>query len=302
VAIPELIRDVVSFLKASVPSNVQITARVAEPCPCVVGDRNQIHQALTNVCTNAYQALGPGGGRIEITVDVVDLDPAFAALHAMRCAPSVRIAVKDSGPGIAPTVLDRMFEPFFTTKNPGEGSGLGLAIMHAIMTKHRGAATVHSKLGEGALLQLYFPTGPSTPARRERQEPVVPASPNHQVIPRRIVCVDDEPGVLRALVRILNHAGHTVTAYTSPSEALEHIRRTPRAFDVVLTDLTMPGMRGTELAARLLEVRSDLPVVLATGYGDATTATGTLPANVRECLEKPIDVDTLVRGISRALS
>jgi two-component system cell cycle sensor histidine kinase/response regulator CckA len=297
VKVPTLIAEVASFLKASVPSNVQIIGRVNENCPTVMGDPNQIHQALTNVCTNAYQALGSHGGRIELIADVVDLDPGFALLHAMKPGRAVVLSVEDTGPGISAAVLERIFEPFFTTKGPGEGSGLGLAMVHAIVTRHGGTATAHSTLGAGAQFRLYFPAGPSG---AEAVAPVARRVIPTAVVPRRIVCVDDEPGVLRALVRILTHAGHTVTPHTSPVEALEHIKKMPDAFDVVVTDLTMPGIRGTDLAARLFELRPNLPVVLATGYGDP--GAGVLPANIRVCLEKPIDVDTLIQGITRALS
>ncbi|MES1171930.1 MAG: PAS domain S-box protein [Bacteroidota bacterium] len=299
VDVPPLIREVASFLKASVPSNVVIATRIGADCPPVMGDPNQMHQALTNVCTNAYQALGAQGGRIDIDVDAATVDAAFGRLHRMEPGPSVCIAVKDTGPGISPAVLDRMFEPFFTTKRTSDGSGLGLAMVHAILTKHGGAVTAHSKEGNGALFRLYFPAAPTATVATAVVPPERPSLP---VVTCRIACVDDEPGVLRAFARILTGAGHTVTSYTSPVEALEAITRAPAAFDVVVSDLTMPGMSGTELAARLAELRPDLPVILATGYGDASGGGGGLPANVRLCLEKPIDVDILVQGIARALS
>jgi CheY-like chemotaxis protein len=297
VNIPTVIREVLAFLKASVPSNVQIAAHFGDDCPSVMGDPNQIHQALTNVCANAYQAIGPAGGHIEISVTTPSLDPAFAMVHAMRKGPAVCVTIKDTGPGIEPVVLHRVFEPFFTTKAAGEGSGLGLAMVHAIMTKHGGTATAYSRPGHGAAFELFFPVEPQVDVRA----PVADIPLQVGATASRIACVDDEPGVLRALVRILKAAGHTVTAYASPVEALNDIRKAPTTFDAVVTDLTMPGIGGIELAVRLAEVRADLPVILVTGYGEPTLGPGRLSANIRSCLEKPIDVDSLVGAVARAL-
>jgi PAS domain S-box-containing protein len=297
VSIPNVVREVLAFLKASVPSNIQIAAHFAEDCPSIMGDPNQIHQALTNVCANAYQAIGPSGGHIDINVTTVNLDPTFAMVHAMRKGPAVCVSVKDTGPGITAVVLHRVFEPFFTTKAAGEGSGLGLAMVHAIMSKHGGTATAQSKEGHGAVFELYFPADPHSDARA----PVADVPMHAPAAASRIACIDDEPGVLRALVRILKAAGHTVAAYASPVEALNDIRKAPSTFDAVVTDLTMPGIGGIELAVRLAEVRPDLPVILVTGYGEPTLGPGRLSTNIRSCLEKPLDVDALVGAVARAL-
>jgi two-component system cell cycle sensor histidine kinase/response regulator CckA len=285
--LPDLIHEVLSLLKASMPANVQIAARITGDCPRVMGDPNQIHQALTNVCTNAYQALGARPGEIDVIVEPVRLESG----------PAVRISVWDDGPGISSAILERIFDPFFTTKAAGEGSGLGLSMVHAIVTQHGGTVTAHSEEGGGALFQLCFPV--SEQAGVARAVPV--AALASRVTPRRILCVDDEPAVLRALVRILEHAGHAVTALASADEALRRVRARPDAFDLVMTDLTMPEMRGIELAARLAELRADLPIILVTGYGEATLVPGAISGNVRLCLGKPVDVDDLLAGVEQVL-
>jgi len=290
VQLPALVREVVSLLEASMPASVRLTARIVGDCPSVMGDANQIHQAVTNVCMNAYQALGDRPGRIDITVETVTLEAPPGPGRA------VRISIEDDGPGIPPAILERVFDPFFTTKRVGEGSGLGLAIVHAIVTHHGGTVAVHSAAAGGARFQLCFPV-PAEAAGAVVNEP--PRAPAGQLTNRRVLCVDDEPTVLQALAGMLECVGHAVTALASPSEVVARVRADPGAFDVVITDLTMRDMNGFELAARLGEVRPDLPVVLVTGYGDAALARASAVDNIRLRLGKPVDIDDLLGAIEK---
>jgi PAS domain S-box-containing protein len=294
---PDLIREVLGLLKASIPATVQLTARVREDCPLVMGDPDQIHQALTNVFTNAFQALGTRRGRIDVSVDAVTQDDTPMGRNGAggHVGQAVRVSIEDDGPGIPAPVLERIFDPFFTTKAVGEGSGLGLAMVHAIVTQHGGTVIAHSEEGRGARFQLFFPAREPAGDVRATTRAAAAAS---SVRPRRILCVDDEPAALRAIVKMLEHAGHTVTGLASPVEALQRVRSHPEAYDLVMTDLTMPEMLGVELAARLGDLRRDLPVVLVTGY-EATLGPGggAAAGNIRLCIGKPVDVDDLIAGI-----
>jgi PAS domain S-box-containing protein len=293
--VPDLVREVLSLLEASMPATVQLGAHIVGDGPTVMGDPNQIHQALTNVCMNAYQALGSRPGHIDVTVETVTPDGA-----PPRGGRTVRISVQDDGPGIPAEILDRVFDPFFTTKAAGGGSGLGLAIVHAIVTHHGGTVTAHSEPGRGALFQLSLPlreeeaaAAPATP----------PAQPAGQVTARRILCVDDDRRVVEALAGMLECAGHVPTALTSATAAIDRLRAEPHAFDLVITDLTMPEMHGVELARRLAELRPDLPLVLVTGYGDdALLAQATTGTNIQLRLAKPVDIDDLLGGVEKVLS
>jgi len=305
--LPDLVGEVLSLLKASMPSSVQLSARIVGDCPTVMGDPNQIHQALTNVCMNACQALGARPGHIDVTVETITPEAAGAMPTLARVGPPpgrvVRISVEDDGPGIPAEVLERVFDPFFTTKSVGEGSGLGLAIVHAIVTQHGGTVSASSELGRGALFRLCFPARDQAAADGPAAAVVAPAA---ALTAHRILLVDDEPTVLQALAAMLECAGHLVTALTSPGEVLKRVRADPDGFDLVISDLTMPEMRGVELAARLAELRSDLPVVLVTGHGDAQIGQGVGLAspctNIKLCLGKPVDIDDLLGGVERALT
>jgi CheY-like chemotaxis protein len=164
--------------------------------------------------------------------------------------------------------LTRIFEPFFTTRDVGQGTGLGLAVVHGIMQGHDGAVVVQSQPGQGTTFQLYFPA--------ELSAPVAPAPVGTLPLPagagQHILLVDDEPALTRATSRSLTRMGYRVTSVQSAAEALKTFHQQPGGFDLVLTDLTMPGMNGIDLASALHEVRPELPIILASGFGGLRTA------------------------------
>jgi CheY-like chemotaxis protein len=196
-------------------------------------------------------------------------------------------------------VFDRAFEPFFTTKPAGEGSGLGLSLVHGIVTQHQGAIVARSAPGEGARFELYFPL--HYRAAESHTDRADDAAAPISTIKRRILCVDDDPTVLRVISQVFGRAGHLVTAVASSGEALARVRATPLAFDVVVTDQTMPDLTGLQLADRLYSVRRDLPVIVLSGYAEASLTEGA-PPNVRACLQKPLTANALLSAVERAAS
>ena len=297
IRVPEIVREAVRFLRASAPSGIDVVERIDDHCPEIMGIAGQIHQAINNLCTNAYQALKGRGGRIGIDVAPVDIDAAFAARHRMAAGRAVRIVVEDDGPGMAKEVLERAFEPFFTTKPAGEGSGLGLSLVHGIVTQHEGAIVTTSAPGEGARFELYFPLRGRAPSDKPGKE--TESTPPLSTVVRRVLCVDDDATVLRVISQVFARAGHVVTALRSAAEALERVRATADAFDVIVTDQTMPAMTGLQLAGELSSVRPELPVVVLSGYAEAALMKSA-PPNVRFCLQKPLTANALLRAVERA--
>lgn len=291
----DIVREAVRFLRASAPKGVEIAEHI-ETCPEIMGISGQIHQAVNNLCTNAYQALKGRGGRILVAVEPVTIDSEFAAHHRMTEGPAVRIVVEDNGPGMPQEVLERAFEPFFTTKPAGEGSGLGLSLVHGIVTQHQGAIVTRSAPEEGARFELYFPLRPDVTSEASKE---AESAPPVSAVKRRILCVDDDATVLRVISQVFGRAGHVVTSVRSSGEALERVRATPADFDLVVTDQTMPDLTGLQLAAQLHAMRDDLPVVLLSGYAQASL-TDTAPPNVRLCLQKPLTANALLRAVERA--
>jgi len=209
----------------------------------------------------------------------------------------VRLVIEDTGCGMAPEVLERIFDPFFTTKGPGEGTGLGLSVVHGIVKAHEGAIFVESRVGEGTAFRIYFP------ALLERQPSG--ARPRTGTIEGRgehVLCVDDEPALVELLREQLVALGYRVTAHVSPVEALADFLEHPLDFDVLLTDLTMPGLSGADLAEKVLAVRPDLPIVMATGYGRVMSEERARELGLRPLLYKPFTMIALSDAIQDALA
>ena len=296
VQVPAVVREALRFLQTSLPPNIELETAIDDRCRAVDGSPAELEQAVLNLLTNGVQALEPRGGSLRVTVEPFVVDESFARRHPMALGPAVRILVEDDGPGMTRETLDRAFEPFFTTKPVGKGSGLGLSIVHGIVSKHGGTVLAWSAANEGSRFEIYLPAQTSAAA--------VPADDTFATHARatgaklRILCIDDEPAVLRIVTQILRGNGHEVTTSLSPREALQTFRAHPAAFDVVVTDQTMPDLTGIELASELYELRRDMPVVLISGYAESDALRSATP-NVRMFVRKPFDARDLSASVER---
>jgi two-component system cell cycle sensor histidine kinase/response regulator CckA len=194
-----------------------------------------------------------------------------------------------------PGVKDRAFDPFFTTKKPGEGTGMGLAVVHGIVKSHEGTLTLESDLGKGTTVHVFLPWVQAL----EPREPI-PSGP----IPtgkERILFVDDEEMQVQTLQHMLERLGYQVIAKTRAPEALDTFKTQPEAFDLVITDQTMPGMTGADLAREVLQIRPDMPVILYTGYSETFDEEQARSIGIREFALKPLTVRDMAERIRRAL-
>jgi signal transduction histidine kinase/ActR/RegA family two-component response regulator len=296
VALSTLVEEALGFLRATTPSTIEIAHRVEGPPSFVEADPTQVHQALMNVVTNAVHAMRGGSGRLEVIETRVSLHEAAAARAHVPPGEYACITLRDTGGGIPPDVLPRIFDPFFTTKPPNEGTGLGLAVVLGIMQSHNGGVTVASAPGLGTEVRLYFPLV-------ERGHPVV-ESDEDAPRPRghgHVLLIDDEAPIVRSIELVLTRLGYTVAGYVSAAEALEAFEDRPAAVDVVITDLTMPGMSGLDVTARVRALRPDVPVVLLSGFfGDGELAQAR-ELGVTAVVDKPLTVDTLAATLASCL-
>jgi CheY-like chemotaxis protein len=263
---------------------VQLEIVQESEAPPVSADPTEIHQALVNLGTNAWHALGNRPGWIRFRLESCTLAPGAALPHPdLKPGLYARLSIEDNGKGIPAQLLPRIFDPFFTTKAPGEGTGLGLSIVHGIMRAGGGAITVASTLGSGTQFELYFPAADTAPVAT----PAPAASPEKRAkFSGRILFVDDEPLLLQVAERALTIAGYTVTACQNPDDALARFRAAPADFDLVLSDFAMPGMSGLALAEQILERRPDIPVLIASGYLRQEDVAAAKLLGVRAVLEK----------------
>jgi len=298
----DVVEDALKLLRATLPPTVRIRSKLPAQLPLVLLDSSQIFQVLLNLCTNAYQAMDQQRGEIdvtlqscEVTADSMSSSNTKAGLHIGRY---VLLRVKDTGSGIDPAIAERIFEPFFTTKPVGQGSGLGLSMVHSIVRSHGGAITVDSALGHGTTFNIYLPTTTATHADIEPATAMNDKSGKGQ----HILCVDDEEALVFLLSRVLERWGYRVSGYTEPHTALAALQSGTTYFDLIITDLSMPGMSGMEFAREALRLQPMVPIVMISGYIQKNEIDAARAAGIKDILLKPDSVDELANTIHRLLS
>ena len=298
VRLPDVVAEALQLVRGAAPPAVRVSAHLDGDARYIVGDATQLHQVVMNLCTNAVQAMGDAGGELLVTVRAVRVDAAFARRHPpLREGECVRLSVTDTGPGMPQGVMDRLFEPFFTTKAPGVGTGLGLSVVHGVVQNHEGAIVVESRPGNGTTFEVYLPAVGAPDGARE-----LPVSDNvaTPAAGRRILFVDDEASIARLAQVMLKSLGHTVTTFGKPADGLAAFRADPAAFDLVITDLTMPGMTGVDLARGIRQARADIPIILSSGYADEVPEETLKALGIVEVLPKPFQMQALGTAVARA--
>jgi PAS domain S-box-containing protein len=292
----DVIEESVAMLRAALPAGVTLHVQCDPDTPPVLANRTQLMQVLMNLCVNAWQAMEGHDGRIEVSLaGVIPVgDEVCPELPAGRC---VRLRVQDNGKGMDSATLEHVFDPFFTTKEPGAGTGLGLPVVERVVRSHHGAIRLKSAPGAGTTFDLYFPcaSGDIEPSSDEAPQP---QRGEHQ----RVLYVDDEEPLVSLGARFLSGLGYQVKGCTRAEDALAAFSVDPMAYDLLVTDLNMPGMSGLDLAERCLNVRKDFPVALVSGYVSDELQAKALALGVREVIYKPNLVEELAQSIHRLLS
>ena len=298
IALGPVVTDALKLLRASIPASIAIDAHLSAGQKRVMADSTSTHQVLINLVTNSAHAM-PSGGNLRVTLESYYVRDSFARAHRdLREGEYVRLSVGDTGVGMDPAVKQRMFEPFFTTRAPGIGTGLGLAVVHGIMQQHRGGIVVESEVGEGTTVSCFFPA-----VEEEEQEEPQPVAVRS--LPGRgehVLYVDDEPLLAEAARRRLTRLGYRATVCTDPRDALERLRRARDEFDLVISDFTMPGMTGEELAREISRLPRPLGVILVTGViGDLPNDVFTIDS-VCGVIRKPLTQHEFAEAVRRALA
>jgi PAS domain S-box-containing protein len=292
-----LVHETLRLLRATLPSAIDIRTSLNTTSGMVLADPTQLQQVLMNLGSNAGDAMRTTGGVLEVVLDEVKLTPADTPPDlALPPGPYLRLTVRDSGTGMPPEVMARIFDPFFTTKEVSQGTGIGLAVVHGIVTSHGGAITVASTPGQGTTFAVYLPRIAAAPPVAHHPEGQMPQG--HE----RILLVDDEEALTDLWQEQLAHMGYQVTTYTSSLDALAAFRSTPHSFDLVITDQTMPHMTGETLVGELRRIRSDLPVILCTGYNPLVDAERAAALGIDAFLLKPMTAGDFARTIRQVFA
>lgn len=290
-----IIEEALQLLRASLPSTITIAHSFQAASDIINADATQIHQVLMNLGANSSHALREKGGMLSASLKNTELD-ADAALRypGLRPGTFLQLTVGDTGPGMTPEVMERIFDPYFTTKKPGEGTGMGLAVVLGIVKNHGGAITAYSEPGKGSTFQILLPLVKEIPYPEEDAREPAPGAG------RRILFVDDEPDLSEIARQMLGRLGHEVVVQSDGTEALALFRTRPEAFDLVITDQTMPGITGMELARAILSIRPDTPIILCSGFSESATPETIRDTGIKTFLMKPYSRREIAEAIRRA--
>jgi CheY-like chemotaxis protein len=235
------------------------------------------------------------GGLLQFTLIEEELRSDDPDQHLLT-GTYLRLIVSDTGCGMDKGLIKKIFDPYFSTKGPGEGTGMGLAVVHGIIKDHGGNIKVKSEVGKGTTFDVSFPL---IKARSVDSEIIpnetTPTGSEH------ILCVDDEEAIIRMTKQKLEGLGYQVTSRTSSLEALEAFKVKKDEFDLVITDMTMPKMTGVELAARIKEIRSDIPIIICTGFSEMIDKDIAKGIGIMGYIMKPALKDEMAKTIRKVL-
>lgn len=293
-----IVKEALKLIRSSLPVTIDIQSSINPEHCLVLADPINIHQIVVNLCTNALHAIGNNKGTLEVT-----LEPVFLEKHQIPSKVKVQrgsfvsLSVKDSGTGMDANTVARIFEPYFTTKKEGEGTGLGLALTHSIVEEYNGFIEVESSLGKGTLIRIYLPAikdAPISISNRENSSPLPTGSES-------ILFVDDEAAITDIAESVLSSLGYHLTVETKGLEALQKFKANPKAFDLVITDQTMPDLTGTELAEAILKLSPSIPIILCTGYSGNITEDDVYSMGIKSFVNKPLSKQKLAEIVRKTL-
>ncbi len=292
----ETVKESMKLIRSTIPSTIEIRQRISCESEIVLANPTEINQILMNLCSNSVHAMGDETGVLEVMLEPVVLDEQAASHYdRLTAGEYVRLSVKDSGSGIDPDIMDRVFDPYFTTKDVDKGLGMGLAVVFGIVEKHNGLITLTSEIGKGTTAEVWLP---KTDLRADTQavEGSDPPKGNEHIL-----LVDDEPSLVSLLTQMLERHGYTVVGKTSSKEALNFFQAESDAFDLIITDMSMPEMPGDRLAMEAMKIRPDIPVIICSGHNDRLDADRAKRAGIKEYMMKPLDLGHFIRTIRNVL-
>lgn len=293
-----IVKESLKLLRGSLPSTIEIKNNIDPACRPILASFSQIHQVIMNLCTNAYHAMRKNGGVLSVTLAEVDLPEELSEQQPeLRPGRYAKLVVADTGSGIEKNIQERIFEPYFTTKKHGEGTGLGLATVHGIVMSHEGTITVTSEPGKGASFELYFPTLEKHVVMAQDVKVEISPVP----MSARVLFVDDEEMIVELAESVLERMNCDVVALSNGIEAFAAFEKDPHGFDIVITDQTMPGLTGIELAQKILALRSDMPIILATGFSEMVNEKKAKEIGIREFIMKPLAIRDLSQAVWKVL-
>lgn len=292
-----LVNEVLKLIRASIPSTIEIKTKIDSKA-MINADSGRIHQVIMNLCTNAYHAMDKTCGVLTVGIREIQV-PHGESLPGIDILPGhyLVLEVGDTGRGIDPKDMNKIFDPYFTRKAQDAGTGLGLSVVHGIIEEHKGYIKVFSKLDQGSVFQIFLPVAKPKVEDEIRTKKTMPPLFGTE----RIMIVDDEEFILNATTGILEDFGYTPVTFSNGSDALEGFKQNPLGFDLIITDMTMPGMTGNELAGKILKIRPELPIIICSGYSPENAMDQAENFGIKHFLQKPVDLEEMIMIVRKIL-
>ncbi|MBP1734964.1 MAG: signal transduction histidine kinase, partial [Deltaproteobacteria bacterium] len=291
-----LVKETFQLLRASLPTTIDMNLNAKATRDSILASPVEVQQIIMNLATNAASAMKEKGGILGISTTDIDFEPDSPILDTdVEPGEYVQLIVTDTGHGMEPHVMKRIFEPFFTTKEVGEGTGMGLPVVYGVVKSLHGTITVESEPGIGSTFRISLPVIRTNEKEDGSEVQLAPKGSE------RILFVDDEELLTEWGQAALERLGYTVTALTDSTEALNLFSSDPSRFDLVILDQTMPKFTGLQLARKLLEVQSNIPIILCTGHSDSVSPEKAKAEGIKEFLMKPLGKQQLAVAIRRVL-
>jgi PAS domain S-box-containing protein len=296
IKITPIVNEGLKMLRSFIPTTIEINHNIRTESDTILADPTQVHQLLLNLGTNAAHAMREKGGILSVSLEQEDITPETVSYYSDLVSGSyLKLTVSDTGTGIDDSIIKRIFEPYFTTKAPGDGTGMGLAVVHGIVKKYGGDIMVESERGKGTTFKVYLPLIESDVPEVKEYRGQLPGGSE------RILLVDDEKAGVEAVRPMLESLGYKVTSTISSLEAFETFQNNPELFDLVITDMTMPGMTGGKLAREAMSIRPDIPVIICTGFSEQMDANKAKEMGIRAFVMKPVVMREMADTIRKVL-
>ena len=284
------------LLRSSLPTNIEIRRNIPDENFSIMANNTQMNQVIINLCNNAAHAMDRFGGILQVGMENLTLSEGHTDFADLPPGEFVSLSVSDNGHGIDPKIMDRIFDPYFTTKEAGKGTGMGLAMVHGIVKNHGGGIKVTSELGKGTRFDIIFPI--------INAKVTEVSIPSRAVSPRgkeRILVVDDEEMIADTMRLILEQLGYEVTSYYNSQKAFEEFNLKPHKYDLIITDMIMPDMTGDIFSRKVRNIRTDIPIIISTGYNEKIDIEKAKELGVRDILTKPVRMNNLAKTVRNVL-
>jgi PAS domain S-box-containing protein len=279
-----ILKEVLSLIRSSIPVSIEINKNITTKAK-IMADPTQIHQVIMNLCTNAYQSMSKTGGILTVGLHEIQI-PDAEIITDLNMPPGkyLKLEIGDNGYGMEEKILMKIFDPYFTTKEKVKGTGLGLSTVNGIVQKHKGFIQVNSKIGEGTIFQVYLPV------LEDDELAELPEKNEEKVATgtESIMLVDDENDILDTLKALLVRIGYKVSTFNNGESAFKAFINSPKKFDLIITDMTMPRMTGDKLSQEILKTKADIPIIICTGYHDSFTEEEAMAIGIKSYVQKPV--------------